>query len=1241
MGEEENFEAERAPVIEPAVEPVFAPPRPPDLVPQVDVAPPVGIVEPVVAPPRTDDTPDRTQMPEVEPVVAPPRIEETPEPLFRPEREDEGISLRDRPPIEAIEAINGDQPPIPADILPQPDKWNDARAAEEEAMRRESLEQPPLESVTDVPSSVVETVDGRDPVADATIENGEPGGSTLQEQIPAIGSDIVETIGGNDSVNATTPLDTGMPQMAEARLEDVAGSDEATLPPLDTVAESGISTVADAPATSEPSFDDIADTVIGTSIDDGTPLVDRDLPAGEQLASLEAAAAGQSNAIPDMVEESTLPPEAGPATTRNESIASETEATSSDIPLDLGDQPGDQLGSQAEVSEAADEALTVPVSPSAQEPIAEDAGETQLDEQPAAPTSVVTTDLLAEQSELEAQGTRDPDSTGVVEDTIDTGSAVTPGEAEEVPETEQPIPGAQTQFAELLPQNVDTEPQMASTPAESTVETTATEDAELREADSSSALEASVLSSPEAIPANELDEQPLLAEQPQIPVEKESALKPATVAQNAEVPGEEELTEDTTTGTENDVVSPSDVFPESPSQPVTEELRPVDSLSSEPKVESVDDISPPVDREELESSQISHESQPPIDGTVSAQENSQQPDRPEELRGAADADQTLETFEERDEVVEMTPPLDTSSQAATTSTSEVTGGDLETVANEDGLESLADLPQDGLPPAPRFQSEKAEETALTGSVDDELGSDLDTGTQSETLDAGTLVDTETAADTVQEVDTVLDGQDSTAPAHDAAIEAPEPKDSTEVATEGIENLESDSTENSDKTEDTVGNDVVEAEETTETPEAVGTAENISESEGSAAENTEGEKAADGEPSPEKEQREKEELEQKEKDQRLFEEEQLKEKDRLEAEARDKEQRDAAEALRKQQEAARLAELDEAKPVENVANVVEVPPVDSKPDSILAEPIPDKPPSPAIELTEQVNDTSESMPAVAEAPAPLEGNELAALGKEGLVDAATALLAEINSMSASSTGPAPLAASGQGGHQTSIPVAPPPGETRFERVVYADGTARMQPDRAQEGWMRERDDALARLAKKQVLPDDKTPGQLIDEIDGQVFKAAQSFLFENAPERGGWGAEEVAKGIVFDHTGLNVRAVQNRSNQGADGIAYDDNDKKIFLVEVKYSKNGVSKARAPSSVDPGERILSWSAERREKLNSWKAVFAQTPEQLDELDKAIKAGYEVVGVHVRVGPSKAEPGAGPDQHPGYDVRVDRWH
>ncbi|TGX53530.1 hypothetical protein E5A73_11895 [Sphingomonas gei] len=153
------------------------------------------------------------------------------------------------------------------------------------------------------------------------------------------------------------------------------------------------------------------------------------------------------------------------------------------------------------------------------------------------------------------------------------------------------------------------------------------------------------------------------------------------------------------------------------------------------------------------------------------------------------------------------------------------------------------------------------------------------------------------------------------------------------------------------------------------------------------------------------------------------------------------------------------------------------------------------------------------------------------------------------------------------------------------------------------------------------------GQVIDVRDDMMQHMVVKYDRERddktitvEPGRSGWTGETVGLYAAFNELGLNMRPFQNTSNNGADGLLIDRDNGIVYVVEAKYSKNGVNAAAGPGAKSPKERCLGWA----EKGESW------DPDMHRELQHAIDNGFAVIGIHVPVG---KKPG-------GYDLRLNSW-
>ena len=111
---------------------------------------------------------------------------------------------------------------------------------------------------------------------------------------------------------------------------------------------------------------------------------------------------------------------------------------------------------------------------------------------------------------------------------------------------------------------------------------------------------------------------------------------------------------------------------------------------------------------------------------------------------------------------------------------------------------------------------------------------------------------------------------------------------------------------------------------------------------------------------------------------------------------------------------------------------------------------------------------------------------------------------------------------------------------------------------------------------------------------------------------GFAGEEIGKGVLFDQTGIALQSLQNTSNQGADGLAIDHDSKTIYVCEIKWSQNGVMKARTAGSRSPEDRAAGWA----DKV--WPSEFPENQAKRAELKYALSdPDYKVVGIHIRTG------------------------
>ena len=139
-------------------------------------------------------------------------------------------------------------------------------------------------------------------------------------------------------------------------------------------------------------------------------------------------------------------------------------------------------------------------------------------------------------------------------------------------------------------------------------------------------------------------------------------------------------------------------------------------------------------------------------------------------------------------------------------------------------------------------------------------------------------------------------------------------------------------------------------------------------------------------------------------------------------------------------------------------------------------------------------------------------------------------------------------------------------------------------------------------------------QTVESLFGKTIQGPElSYL---AGVQNGKMPEQLGLQVLEQQTGRQFTALQNFSNQGADGVSIDPITRTIYVAEVKSSQNGVDAAKSAVG-DPAVKLQQWADNSLGKTGSWVAQPAASDALATQVQSALNNGYTVKGVQVQVG------------------------
>ncbi|SEK08466.1 hypothetical protein SAMN05444746_108123 [Variovorax sp. OK212] len=154
----------------------------------------------------------------------------------------------------------------------------------------------------------------------------------------------------------------------------------------------------------------------------------------------------------------------------------------------------------------------------------------------------------------------------------------------------------------------------------------------------------------------------------------------------------------------------------------------------------------------------------------------------------------------------------------------------------------------------------------------------------------------------------------------------------------------------------------------------------------------------------------------------------------------------------------------------------------------------------------------------------------------------------------------------------------------------------------------------------ALPNPENTPQPVSSLFGQTL-IGRAVSHTPGLQNGTLG-ERVALQTLNTRTGLNFAPLQNNSNQGADGVAIDDNARIIYVAEVKSSQNGIDNA-AIAQGNPAALLRGWVDNSlnppRGQLpgSTWQAQPLGNLALAQSIQDALAFNYQIVGVQVQMG------------------------